>query len=548
MTGSRRATIAAVFLCFVVGAPAFADTVNTTIGQGIGTHVADVFGDGSNVAIDTWITSVTYADPKLVHRNGMTYYEVLGSVQGRGWGGAADTLDAPGPTFDAETHYDYNVPFVLRFRSSFNGTLLFYAHGYPNLGLSLFLESIAGSSNEARHIDELESLYVADAALTGDRSHALFAANLGGLRRDGGFAATALEGPFVGQSLNLALDVPIARDLALVAKRLLALLSGTPVSRTIGVGHSGGALIMQWTTGGVSTPVFGGPHFNTRVFTGGNFVNAYVPASGRIFDGVIPIAPGRALVHPAFPATAPIIMLAGEADYAAVDGVLSAFRILAAGIDINQVLRIYQISNLPHNFAEIFEPFPVTNDILFGGDPPADSDHLTPVVAAAIDNLVAWIADGTPPPLSRVNGVAIDADHNNTVEAIQFPQAGGLTTSIVPFDQDPAIDSVLFDQFELSAAGGNPNNTIRYAAVLAALSHVAGSIALPNAACRIGGYDFVDGAILHPFIDLAVRWPKFEAYRTCVTKTQKGLDADRLYDNKLGDIVFTPDILGLFAK
>jgi hypothetical protein len=33
-----------------------------------------------------------------------------------------------------------------------------------------------------------------------------------------------------------------------------------------------------------------------------------------------------------------------------------------------------------------------------------------------------------------------------------------------------------------------------------------------------------------------------------VTKTQKALDADRLYDNKLGDIVFTPDILGLFAK
>ncbi len=68
MTDSRRAAIAAVFMCFVVGAPAFADTVNTTIGQGIATHVADVFGDGSNVAIDTWITSVTYADPKLVHR------------------------------------------------------------------------------------------------------------------------------------------------------------------------------------------------------------------------------------------------------------------------------------------------------------------------------------------------------------------------------------------------------------------------------------------------------------------------------------------------
>jgi hypothetical protein len=49
--------------------------------------------------------------------------------------------------------------------------------------------------------------------------------------------------------------------------------------------------------------------------------------------------------------------------------------------------------------------------------------------------------------------------------------------------------------------------------VLAALSHVAGSIALPNAACRIGGYDFVDGAILHPFIDLACAGRSSTAYQ-----------------------------------
>jgi hypothetical protein len=472
-------------------------------------------------------------------------------VQGRGWGGGADTLGGPGPTFDAESHYDYDVPFVLRWRSNFKGTLLFYAHGYPNLGLSLLIESIAGTANEARRLDELESLYVSDGALTADRSHALFAANLGGLRRDGQFSVTALEGPFATQHLNAGVDVPISRDLALVAKRLLAPLSGRSVARTIGVGHSGGALIMQWTAGGVTTPVFDGPHFGAPVFTGGNFVNAYDPDSGRIFDGVVPIAPDNPRLHPIFPVTAPMIMLAGEADYAAVNSVLYARRILVAGIDLNQVLRIYQISNLPHNFAEIFEPFPITNGILsdlFGRDTPSDGDHMTPVVAAAIDNLVAWIANGTPPPLSRINGVAVDADHNNIVEAIVFPQAGGLTTSLVPFAQDPAIDHILFDQFELSAAGGSPNATLRYAAVLAALNHVASSIALPNVVCRVDGYDFVDGAILNRFTDLAVQWPTFEAYQNCVTKTQKALDGDGLYDKKLGEIVFTSEILGLFGR
>src|SRR5262245_56162740 len=128
--------IAAAAFCLSLDGAVFADTVNTTIGLGIGTHVADVFGDGSNIAIDTSIMSVSYGAPTLVHRNGLTYFEVLGSVQGRGWGGGADTLGGPGPTFDAESHYDYTVPFVLRWRCNFRGTLLYYAHGYQNLGLS----------------------------------------------------------------------------------------------------------------------------------------------------------------------------------------------------------------------------------------------------------------------------------------------------------------------------------------------------------------------------------------------------------------------------
>jgi hypothetical protein len=106
--------------------------------------------------------------------------ETTGSVRGIGWGGRKDPLEGPGPSVSAHAHYAYDVPFVLRWPRNFDGTLVYYQHGYPGLGLSLLAESYLGEGNEARRFDEVESRYVSDGALAARRGHALFAPNLEG--------------------------------------------------------------------------------------------------------------------------------------------------------------------------------------------------------------------------------------------------------------------------------------------------------------------------------------------------------------------------------
>jgi hypothetical protein len=497
---------------------------------------------------------VTYGMPRKVRRNGLVYFELTGSVQGVGWGGEADTLDRPGPTFDAESHYDYDVPFVLRWPRDFDGTLVYYAHGYPNLGQSLLAESMLGEKNEGRRIDELESLYVSDAALAPERRHAVFAANLGGLRRDGSPSAVALEGEYAGRPLNLTVDATTVRDLAQVSKRLVERMAGRAVARTIGVGHSGGALVLQYIAGGVTTPVFDGPRTGTAVFTGGNFVTAGDPASGLVFDGVIPIAPSDVLVHPEFPATVPIIQLGGNSDYAGVSMVRYASRLVRAGVDVNATMRVYQISNLPHNFAEIVEATPNLNGLIadvIGLEPSADSERMAPVVAAAIDNMRAWIANAVPPPPSRIDGRAIDTDGDGAVDAVEFEQAGGATTRVVPFVDDPSVDAFPGDRFELSAAAGYPGTVARYSEVLDALEHESGSLSLPYVTNRVGGYEFtpLGDVRLTPFSDLRQRWPGFKAYRTSVGAAIEALADERLYDASLGKrVVYTKEIRRLFNR
>src|SRR5262245_5036082 len=112
----NRKRVLIVLLCAAAGGgldPAFADTVDTEIGAGIVTAVDDVLGPGSGVSMRTSITSVTYAEPRLVRRDGLVYMETTGSVQGVGWGGIKDPLEAPGPRLSALAHYAYQVPFVL---------------------------------------------------------------------------------------------------------------------------------------------------------------------------------------------------------------------------------------------------------------------------------------------------------------------------------------------------------------------------------------------------------------------------------------------------
>jgi len=548
---SSRRTLA-ILVVLLIPAVAIAATVDPAIGAGIGTSVADVFGDGSGVPVHTSITSVTYENPVVVKRNGLNYIEVLGVIHGTGWGGEFQDLSGPllppPEPFPSLSHYTYNIPFVLRWTANWDGTLVAYAHGYTPLSFSVLFDSDLGNDNEARRSDIAEGQFVSDAVVGETRHHAFFAINLSGLDRNGGFSAVASEGPFAGSPINPAVDVPVWRDSALVAKRLLHKLSRRSVTRTIGVGHSGGALIMQWIASNQGFSVDGG----FPILDGGNFVNAYDPTSGTIFEGVIPLAGGGFFpVHPQFPLTARMILIGGSTDYAAVDEVNYAGRLQRAGVNLNASLRIYQIRNLPHNFAEIVESTPNTNrDIAeHGGVPPSpDAERMAPMVAAAIDNMDTWLGRGILPPRSWIDGVALDDNHDGLADRIQFSRADGTLTSAYPFVEAPRIDTFLGDTFELSAAAGLPGTVARYSEVLAGLHHVPNALSLPYLRCRLGGYQFAGDATLVPFADLNRRWKNFGQYKSQVEQAMNDLAREGLYDKQLGDkSVFTEKILSLFG-
>ena len=534
-------------------AAAVGSVVDTTIGTGIGTSVPDVFGDGSNVRVQTSIVSVTYESPVLVKRDGFNYREVLGTVKGIAWGGEFQDLSGPllppPEPFASLSHYSYSIPFVLRWPDNWDGMLVAYAHGYTPLGFSVLFEGDLGNDNESRRFDIAEGQFVSDAAVGAKRGHAFFAINLSGLDRHGKFSAIATEGPYAGLPVNPSVDVPVWRDMALVAKRLLRQLSGQPVTRSIGVGHSGGALIMQWIASNMGFSLQAG----VPLSDGGNFVTAYNPSSGTIFQGMIPLAGGGFFpVHPQFPLTARVLLISGDTDYSDVGHVRYASRLMRAGVNLPASSRIYQIRNLPHNFAEIVESTPNQNRIIaekVGVEAGPDSERMTPFVAAAIDNLNEWLLRGTPPPRSWINGRALDQDHNGTPDRIEFTRANGTTTSVVPFVEDPAIDTFLSETYELSAAAGFPGTVVRYAEVLAALDHVSGSLSLPYLRCRLGGYEFGSEAKLIPFDDLDQHWKNFGQYKSCIEKAINDLARQQLYDKQIGkEAVFTETIISLFGK
>jgi hypothetical protein len=527
LSGRLFATLFLSSLVMVIQGQALAQTADTTIGQGIGTSVADVFGDGSNVQINTSVSAVTYSNPALVHRGGLNYLEVKGNIRGTGWGGEWADLTGPAPESSVNAHYAYDVPFVLRWAQNWDGTLVYYGHGRANLGLLAFVDGFLGASNEGRRLEE-EGRFISEAVLMPDRGYAFFAANLNGLKQDGTFSIIALEGQFAGQPLMATVDVPIARDITRVAERLLTRLTGKPVARTIGTGHSAGALVMQFVSGGASTNLDDG----RRVFTGGNFVQAYNPASGVIFDGVIPIAGDSFRLHPQFPMAAPMMMIGGQADYSGVTMVHHASRLFRAGVDISSKLWIYQVRNLPHNFAEIVESTPNINLFLleqFGVESNADGDRMQPVTAAVIENMAELLKHGTPPPRSRLDGQGVDADGDGIPDAISFPQVGGQATQLWPFVDDPAIDTILSEQIPTSV----PGLTARYLEVLSALDHEP-ALALPKTTCRLGGFILAADARLVPFDDFSAHWRNSGDHHSCVEHTINRLSQQRLYDRRLG--------------
>jgi Alpha/beta hydrolase domain len=524
----RAACVLAALFVGAMASPAAAQTVVQPV-SGIGTTLTDVFGDGSGVGVASSVTSITYAPPVRVRDGSLHYFEVTGSIQGTGWGGEWQEFGGPTPIFDTTSHYAYDIPFVLRWHPAFDGTLVYYSHGRAALSLLMLAEGLIGPANEGRR-NEREGDFVSAAVLTGDRRHAYFAPNLGGLKGDGSFSMIALDGPFAGQPLAGTVDAVTARDLARAAKWLLAQLTGRPVRTTIGTGHSAGALIAQFLNGGQSM-ILDAARFGMRLLTGGNYNEPYAPASGKIFDGFVAFAPSEVTVNSDFPLSAPLLMIGGQAEFAGISGAMYARRVFRAGGDASQ-LRLYQVRNLPHNWAEIGESTPNLNQLfadVLGVVPHADGDRMKPVVAAVIDRAVDWVTRGTPAPPSRIEGAAIDLDANGTPDAIALPYSNGGFTTAVPAVDDSSLDAYL----GFTADTAFDPVTGRYLEVLGALSHVPSALSLPGVACRLGGFvisEILSDSQLVPFADMSAHWKNFGSYQSCIVHHVKALAATGLYD------------------
>ena len=166
---------------------------------GIGTSFTGDF------VINTHADSVTYSDPVDVVINGLAAVEIRGTVSGVGWGGGGIVARA------ANAHYQYNIPFVARWRK--HGTcnrLVFYNHGGgPSLIAAVRREKQSGAANQNRFAELNGDLLVGVGALV---DHAAYVSiNRRGLRGDGTFSATYL---LAVPPLSAAEVVPFQNELA----------------------------------------------------------------------------------------------------------------------------------------------------------------------------------------------------------------------------------------------------------------------------------------------------------------------------------------------
>src|SRR5262245_3956447 len=128
------------FLCTILAlglvASARADT--TVPITGIGTNVG---------AIHTQVESVTYSEPVVVQVPGVgSVVELNGSVAGVGWGGGGIVARA------ANAHYQYNIPFVARWRrAGASKDLVIHHHGGSQGLLTLVMrEKAQGAAHLSR--------------------------------------------------------------------------------------------------------------------------------------------------------------------------------------------------------------------------------------------------------------------------------------------------------------------------------------------------------------------------------------------------------------
>jgi hypothetical protein len=496
--------------------------------------------------IRTYIRQVTVDPPVHVRRYGLGYSELRGEIEGVGWGGqdAAGTL--------RQAHYGYKLAYVLRIPSRWDGTLVVHRHGTGPFALWQGLEASLGERNFARKFHETADRLVSDVALHPDRRWAFFAVNQTPVDPGGAFNTLVLpDDPSGGGApVHSMLDVPIGRDTALLAKRLLLRLRGRAPDVTLGTGHSGGAFAHFMLNAGVDHLRTGVP----PVLAGDNFVRPYDPASGRIFDGFLSLARGGGPIVPVDPVrgvSAPTLFLEGETDGAALLAVRQLDEMIAKGLDVAAATRLYMARNVPHVDADLVSTLVTQGRDFAGvlglpeGYYGGAGERLKPLSAALLDALHAWATGGTPPPVSVFNGVAEDRDGLPGVDTLTFPRSAGPPSLAFPYVDDPSLDAIAFPP--PTPTEHNPALAQAWDRVRGALGAATGSIVLPETACRRGGSSFVIqgpvGAWFTPFDEQAFAdaWGSSAAHQTCRVGHIDGLASDGLYDVSVVAIDVQPE-------
>lgn len=490
-------------------------------------------------AIRTYVTSVTVSRPSRLRRLGLNYEERRGEIEGVGWGGTDINGARTGQ------HYTYRVSYVLRIPPGWDGTLVVFRHGAAPMAFWLDLEQRLGPRNVGRFFHEVADRFVSDVALDTRRRWAFFAVNQTPVDANGQFTTFLNpEEPGGGTPVQTMADVPIARDTTRVGQRLLKWLRGRHPNLTLGVGHSGGALVNLKLNTGLDPNTPG-------VLAGDNHVKPYDPASGKIYDGFIWFSGNHAPVDPQRGVAAPTLFVAGEAETPALQNATRHVKELAdAGVDAQAWTRIYAVRNMPHIDSDLTIALgrqgldfaaPAMRGHFTGG-----GDRLKPLSGALLDALERWITEGTPPPPSRFNGARLDANGDGIVDALAFPQASGQTTSLFAFVDDPAQD-VLSGPRSAMTAAQNPLPLSRWLGAQDALGVHPDSLVLAEAACRRGRFTLVTqgpvGTWFTPYgeQEFFTRWGSSAAYQSCRVSTADALIEEGLYDPTVVTIDIAPE-------
>src|SRR5262249_40444896 len=154
------------------------------------------------------------------------------------------------------------------------------------------------------------------------------------------------------------------------------------------------------------------------------------------------------------------------------------------------------------------------------------------VMAKLIDDMLAHIRTGRALLPSRIDGhVAQGSIYGTPGTVIEFHQSHRLpgssaateTTSLVPFVDDPTLDSEATHQVSTGDFGGVLVSAFND--VTGVGPYVSGPIAHPRMVCRLGSYfDEPDTDVgFTPFPDLLAVWGSYGHYQACVSRATNAL-------------------------